>query len=60
VPFVFWAYHFRCGDGIANHFIVYCDLTLDVVGEIVAAIPMTTWIDVARSARAGAKRRPKR
>jgi hypothetical protein len=42
------------------HFKTADDLALDVIGEIVAAIPMTTWIEVARSARSGAKGRAKR
>jgi hypothetical protein len=42
------------------HFKTADDLALDTIGEIVAAIPMATWIDVARSARSGAKKRAKR
>ena len=42
------------------HFQKADDLALDVVGDIVAAMPMTTWIDVARSARSAAKGRAKR
>jgi hypothetical protein len=36
------------------------DLQLDVIGAIVAAVPVDKWVEIAETARAGAKSRPRK